>query len=414
MAVVDGFELRREARRYREDIPEHLRPREYGKKEVAPLRLKQLIMFDQVRSKTNPKVPALRESLKTQGLINQIDVAKLDFDALAAYARFVNRVWKAEHTLDNFTPDHNGFYYVVIAGHSRTAAMMLEEMERAEAALEHGFITDPLDSTVWCKIHEAPTPEAILALQLAENLYEAPPEERRAMAVIEAFEYGKEIGSWKNQTEFIRSMGSKFSRLEMQRALAFLNFEPELRAFVLDGTVRYAPAVELGMVIKDYREYVSHRYFDGVPLEELPPEQRAEAEAYVREWTAVEFVGMERQKLNVTAARKKYRGLAKEWKAEMAPERTVEQEAMFDLAEIARASQRQDWRNARERLMREHEAQIQWLFGQPLNTAAQSVALNLRLFSDQERAEALAAQAAERIEGFVRNVGERAVTPLIA
>lgn len=389
------------------NIPAEFKPREYGRKSIEELRLGQLIMFDQVRSKTNPKVPALRESFRTQDLINQIDVARLERESLEAYINFVNRVWRAEHDIEAFSPDENGFYYVVIAGHSRTAAMILEEKDRAEKAAQAGFITDPHKSTVWCKIHDAPTPQEILSLQLNENLYEAPSEERRAMAMVEAFEYGYEMGLWKSRAEFVKA-NPNFSPTDIRRALVFLEFDPVHRAFVLDGVIKYGPAVELGKVLGNYRKYVLSRYFNAESVYELADEDAVTYEKYISEWVAVEFSEMSRAKINITAARARYKSLVDSWAKEIG-EATPEQDALFDLGKLAVASQRAAWQNERRSLERRHAAVLDWLLGLPLHQAEQAVSLNLALFPDGEEAQKMQTKAAEKIKNFVTAAGSQAL-----
>ena len=231
----------------------------FGEHQLVELPVGQLVRLPQVRSGLNPELPELKASIRAHGLLNAIDVARMDQAELGTYIDFVNRTWRTDVSLDDYQaqlqPD--GRFYLVIAGHSRAEAISQLQQEEGDGC-EYGIVA---------KVHSASTPEEIIELQLSENIHSKPPQERRAMAIVETWQYGLENGMWRSKAEFLRQSGGKFSRRVLDEAIGFSQLPPEARDFVFSGNFSYSAAVALGLASDTLMEYVGMRlgYDDGVP-----------------------------------------------------------------------------------------------------------------------------------------------------
>lgn len=221
----------------------------FGMYETIAVPVNDLVRLPQVRSGSNPDLPDLKESIKTNGLLNPIDIAVMDEATLQEYIDFINELWGKNVQLDDYSdlrqPD--GTYYLVIAGHTRAEAISQLQIE------------DQTDCQydVMCKIHSANDPYTIISLQLDENIHSKPSPERRAIAIVEAWQYGLRKGSWKNKAEFLRLAGKKFNAKNVSDAIAFSQLPQEVRDFVFEGNASYASSVELGKSVETVKDYVN-------------------------------------------------------------------------------------------------------------------------------------------------------------
>lgn len=299
------------------ELPEHLEPREYGKKEYAAVELRSLVMVSQQRGANNPAYGNIKDSIKSGDLINSPDVALLTHESLAAYLTFINKIWGASHNIASYKPDADGYYHLVIAGHTRVEAMIELEDEKAKELAELGF--DPAQlrqPTVWGKIYRDLEPEDILSLQMDENLHEKPSQERSAIAMVETFLYGLDIGKWRSKKEFVEANKGKFSQDALNKALVFCELDQTTRDFVFTGVVSYGPVVELAKTVGPHRKYILAKYFEGRTYDQLTDEEREEVEKEISQWNASEIAFMQergKKKLNVTAAKKRYESFVKSW-----------------------------------------------------------------------------------------------------
>lgn len=296
------------------DIPEHLLPREYGEKEYLSVPLESLIRVSQQRGIYNPAFKSIKESIDGDDVINPPDVAYLRRDSLEAYLRFINKVWGDEHDIDQFEPDEEGYYHLVIAGHTRVEAMIELEDERLLKAVEEGYdISNFPIPKIHSKIYRDLQPEDILALQMAENLHEKPSQERTAIAMVETFLYGVEAGKWSNRLEFLEANKGKFSRESLNKALLFADLSETIRGLVFAGVVAYGPIVELARTVPSHRAYILKKYFEGRDYSDLSDEERSDIESMIDTWNASETADLQTKKLNISAAKKHFASYIKNW-----------------------------------------------------------------------------------------------------
>jgi hypothetical protein len=222
--------------------------RPHGSFERIEIAASQLVKVDQIRGEKNVIATELKESIYNTGLINGIDVARMDHDALVEYIEFVNVTWNANSSIEDFVlyQQSDSMYYLVIAGHSRHAAIL--DLER-----EGRLLADwPLE----VKVHTVSSPEDIIAIQLAENEHSQPPRERRATAIIETYEWGLHKGKWKTQAEFLKQEDHKVTKSFLSEALSYHNLPGDVRNYVLSGHLSYTAGVELGKAAYDTRKYL--------------------------------------------------------------------------------------------------------------------------------------------------------------
>lgn len=244
----------------------------YGRHEQAEVGVDDLVMLPQVRPDLNPILPELKNSIQMNGLINPIDVARLDEESLSKYIGFVNRVWKTDTSIEAYEQSRqpDGTFYLVIAGHSRTEAIR-------QLAQEHPDVSHH----VVVKVHDCASPAEIISLQLSENIHSTPPKERQAIAVVETYEWGIEEKMWTSKADFLRQ--KKISRGALNDALHFADLPTGARDFILSGVIPYAAGIELGKgsaVIKEYSKLQLGKE-DGTPeVSDVFKEQLDEAYRY--------------------------------------------------------------------------------------------------------------------------------------
>jgi hypothetical protein len=219
--------------------------RVHGRFDRVELFASEYVKMSQVRGEKNSASEELKDSIEGKYLLNSIDVAHLDELTLAEYIAFVNEIWGSNTTIEEFEDKRrpDGTYYLVIAGHSRHQAIIeLEEEGRTPII--------PLEA----KVHHVSSPEQIIEIQLAENIHSQPPRERRAIAIVETYEWGVRSGKWKTQKEFLKH-NHNLGPSVLSDALAFSNIPPHIRNFVLHGNVAYNTGIELGKTAAVLRQY---------------------------------------------------------------------------------------------------------------------------------------------------------------
>lgn len=305
----------------------------FGEYDQRPIPVQQLVVMPQVRSGMNPDLRDIKESIRSNGLLNPIDVAVMDEFQLTDYIEFVNDLWGTEVSMLDFEgkQDENGFYHLVVAGHTRTEAIMQLERE------------DEFGQTyaVMAKIHKVSDPSEIISLQLDENLHSKPAQERQAMAIVEAYEYGKRHDRWATPAEFARLNKDKFSRKVLKEALGFARLPDRARDFVFSGTLSYNAAVELGKSAETILDNIAANF--GLTVEDAVP---TEAEAAFQEAYHTQvglFIShIQGEGLNSTAAKKYLQGqvlLLQEKSAKLRGE-LDQDESLFDMSMISADEQR--------------------------------------------------------------------------
>lgn len=374
------------------EIPEHLRPREYGVKSTQLLALGQLVRLSQTRDVINPMLRELEESIERTDMINQPDVACLNPEALDTYIDFVNRVWRSDHRIEDFSPDEHGMYYLVVAGHSRIMAVENNERRRSANAQKDGYSTDPLSAHIDCKIIDAIRPEQIIAYQLEENLHKMPSQERVAMALVETYLYGLEQGIWTNKTEFLEGQGARFSRKQLNDAIAFSELPVEMRDFTLAGGAKYGVVVEIAKMLEVYRDYQLFLYFRNASDADVIAAAE-EIDEQCTAWVGVEIATANRSALNITAARKKYKSLRENWEAHMlrvaveeADEANYGDRPLFSLS-----GHEEDWRREMRRTREHYLREIKLLAKEPFSRASLLINLHAKAarLNDLEKDEVL-------------------------
>lgn len=351
-------------------VPEHLRPREYGKREVAPIPVSRIIRVSQQRGTSNPAFEAIKQSIESGDMINQPDIGIVNRESLEQYFNFINRLWGSNHHIDDFEPDSEGNYYLAEAGHTRVDAVESLELEKLKRAIAEGYdISSWPEPTIWVKLHRDQTPEDILRLQLDENLHEKPSQERTAIAMVETYFYGLEQGKWSSKEEFV-AVNNKFSRHALEAALAFCELDEIIRSYVFTGAVSYGPVVEIGKGVSLHRNYLANRYFGVESFKELDLDTQAEVEEQIMLWNASEVALIQNKKMNITAAKKRHQSFRNEWKKENTG---TEDQGSFLIDPL------QEWRAYRARTRRELRSHINELVGARSEGALRALQLHVNI-----------------------------------
>lgn len=292
--------------------------------------VEHLIMLSQVRGGKNPESEKLKASIEANGMINPIDVACMTHDDLERYIGFVNRVWGSNLLIDDYNARMlDGAYYLVVAGHSRTIAVV----DIARDNPQSQYILN-------CKIHPISSPEDIINLQLEENIHSKPSLERQAMAIIEAYQWGLEVGRWRSKQEFIRLQRGSVKPKQLDDALGFASLPEGMRRFVFGKHIPYAAALELGRQSDTMVRYEKQRLkYDELPeivgqKDDGQPITRDDALAEVL-WHRINELVMHisKHQLNSTAAKKYIEGQAAVWHKALDDDNdTTREAAMLELS----------------------------------------------------------------------------------
>jgi hypothetical protein len=364
----------------------------FGEHETIELPVASFVRLPQVRSGMNPDLPELKQSIKTRGLLNQIDAARMSEEQLVAYVDFVNRTWKTHVTLDDYAHQQqpDGHYYVVIAGHTRTEAVY-QLQEEDEAGFEYAMIA---------KVHPISTPEEIIGLQLDENIHSKPAQEQRAIAVVETYRYGLEQGLWKSKADFLRQSKEKFSRKVLDEALGFAQLPLEARDFVFSGNVSYNAGVALGLATDTIMDYVAVRL--GY-LEEMPAEAAEEFDDAYRLEIGKMVAHISNRGLNGPAAKKYIAGQVEEKKKKMKQVRddSVKEGALFDMSFISPREQAETYK---KELRKRYEAALRDMQQSSIGAVTDALNLHRRLIGEEGTAELERERQARE-----RHLGGRAV-----
>jgi len=297
--------------------------RVHGKFERIELPSSTFIKMSQVRGGRNPISDELKASIAEFGMLNSIDCAHLDAETLAEYIDFTNYIWQAKATLEDFTDKQqpDGSFYLVVAGHTRHQA--ITELEE-----EGQMPVYPIEA----KVHHIETPQQIIDIQLAENIHGQPRNERRAMAIVEAYEWGKSQGRWSNQKEYLEQ-NKGVSKSVLSEALAFVNIPMDIRKFVYGGKLSYSTGLEVGKAAADLKKY---RYFKIGLNEDEADETEQQA---IKKLMDIDLVIQVNKILNAHASGVKAAKMLQAWREQMkremmsdqAQREDAEQVAMFDL-----------------------------------------------------------------------------------
>jgi hypothetical protein len=321
----------------------------FGEYEQRAIPVQALVVMPQVRSGMNSELGDMKESINANGLLNPIDVAVMDEFQLIDYIDFVNDLWGTEVSVESFVDkqDENGFYYLVVAGHTRTEA--IRQLE-AEDELGRQF-------AVMAKIHKISDPAEIISLQLDENLHSKPAQERQAMAIVEAYEYGRRHGRWETPSEFAKQNKGKFSRKVLKQAIGFARLPDRARDFVFSGSLSYNAAVELGDSAETILDNIAANF--GFEKDQALDEHKEAAfqEAYHVQ-VGLLIAHIQGEGLNSTAAKKYIQGqvlLMQEKTAKLRGE-LDEGDSLFDMSMMSADEQANAYlAELRRQLWQEHQ-----------------------------------------------------------
>ena len=236
----------------------------YGGYETLPIPIDQLVILPQVRGRLNPAQSELTASILNGKLINQVDIAIMSSEKLSDHLNFINGIWKTEVTLADYPKPNNGVYSVLIAGHSRVAAIKAIQAEAGSP------------KSVTCKIHQISSSAEFLSLQLAENTYGGINPERRAIAIVEMYHYGynenatqNDTNHWHSYADFIRKNPGNLNKEILSDGMAFAVLSPEVRDYIFAGKLYYGAGVEIGKNANTIQDYVSHRLGETATKEDI-------------------------------------------------------------------------------------------------------------------------------------------------
>ncbi len=350
--------------------------------------VENLIMLSQVRGGKNPESDKLKDSIGANGMINPIDVARMSRDDLDTYIGFVNRVWGSSLSIDDYDARMmDGAYYLVVAGHSRTVAVLELASEKPD-----------VQYVINCKVHPISSPEDIINLQLEENIHSKPSVERQAMAIIEAYQWGLEIGRWTSKQEFIRQQRGAVKAKQLDDALGFASLPEGMRQFVFGRHIPYAAALELGRHVDTMIEYEKlHLHYDD--LFGAPYEDGKTRDDLLREmlWHRINEVvsHISKHRLNSTASKKFIEGRANTWRQELGvSSRRSETAGMLELSWVTPGEEAREYVRSRRRAF---EAALREISGLPVEQARELIRLSAGLVGvDSRHAQELLDETARR------------------
>lgn len=284
---------------------EIIRPRferAHGRYERVELYSDEFVKLTQVRKERNPVTDELKADILSQGLINSVDVARVTREMLEEYLGFVESTWGQAASIGEFDSQRqdDGNYFLLIAGHSRHQAIEELEEEHRDTGL---FPTLPLEA----KVHTVAGVWDIIRIQLGENIHSTPPKERRAIALVEAYEYGKSIGLWKDEESFLLSPESGDATLNaLQEALGFSRLPVDIRNMALDKTIPYTAGVEMGKSVDSIRGYLTAKHPEDTSPEDI--------ETMVNIELTILAANILKQPMNSTASEKYITGQRMHWR----------------------------------------------------------------------------------------------------
>jgi hypothetical protein len=364
----------------------------WGHKNICELPLDCIVTFDQVREDADSgDMASLVESIEKGDLINQIDVARMDRDALQEYAAFVNKLWGAHQNVDDCPVGPDGKYYLCIAGHRRTKGLRIIAAKNPDTI-----------NLVDCKVHDTPTPLEIMSLQLNENIYHEPSKERQAMAIVETYFFGLEKGLWRDQREFLKKNKDNFSHNALINALHFAKLPPQIREFVTINDTPYEVAVEMGKAVDPLRIYFSRTILGNKEAyKRLTEEQhKSKIDEAVLTWLGSTIAHTHNENMKKSKAKQHVRGFTKHYRelnAAAAQGRILKFELDGPERELALMTRQKQ---------REYEQALYQLSDGPIQTYETALKLHARILPQGDQ---LLFAIGERLKSRVANMGGTAM-----
>jgi hypothetical protein len=366
----------------------------WGDIEIQRLPLDCIITFEQVRDEEDSlDVADLVDSfLKTRKLINHIDVARMDQDALRQYADFVNELWGTNHNVEDCPVGPDGKYYLCIAGHRRTKG------------LRQAVAADPsLPAAVKCKIHDTPTALEIVSIQLNENIYREPAKDRQLKIVAETYFFGLANGLWSNQAEFAKQNSERFGHNLVSRAVNYAKLPPEIRYFTeIAKDLHINAAVELGKMVDVLRIYFSRTILgnDKAYKHLTEAQHKSLIELSVLTWLGHRVIHIQNEGMKPLQATQHIRGYNKDYRRMNAAR---SQGLAFDLK---LDGPERELQAIVAKMQREYEQMVFELGEQPLSNLSKAIRMHARILPQGEQ---IMFELGERIKSKLGSMGEQAV-----
>lgn len=339
--------------------------------------LGSIIMLGQIRPDSDWFDPVLFEDIARNGLENDPTIAVLDPEKFKEYIRFTNDVWRNEVDFDDFPVQEE--YKVVVSGHRRVHNVRAIARLVSGLINIHGGYADPGDTLISHKTVVNPDPIRILSLQMGENIYQAPPPEREAMAIVESYKWGLDQGAWSSAPEFSRVSEGRFSARVIREAILFVDLPDDLRELVFAGAIHYGTGVQLGRTKPALIERYLFKYFKGKDYSELTIEQQADMNSMANEWLGLKSLEIQDGRLNRTAALKVLTGYRKAWAKEIAVAKDDEMTLDLEMTDL-----NADFRRARRSLREEYQRLVVQLQGRPAMAHQRQVQIHARLSGIQD------------------------------
>jgi len=238
-----------------QSIPQEFLPRQYGMEHIfVDLPLRSINALNQVRRGRNDQQTNLEESIEDVGLKSFPEVARLTADNLLAYAKVVDFRQSLNESDDvilaRYTKHDDGFYYVIIFGHSRIKAIASNELQRAADAHQAGFEIDPESASVRLLVRDNPTPDQILTDQITENFHSRPPTEAIASDLLGLYRYLVGQGTITTEAEFCDLIGGKLPKNVLEIVLDFGRLPANVQELAfIDVEMPFVTAAKLGSLV---------------------------------------------------------------------------------------------------------------------------------------------------------------------
>lgn len=312
--------------------------RVFGRHNIAEVVVRDLVCLPQVRKEQNSEYGELKESIRKQNLMHPISVARLSLEQLEKYIDFVNEIWQTTVPISDFwdqrqeVQDDNGevkeiWFNVVVAGHSRTKALLeIEAEDNAETGAPYDGVTD-------VHVLDITEPEDIISYQISENIHSKPSQERRAMGIAKMYHRGLERGEWSSPAAFSAKTEGKFSAHLVREALGFANLPSEARSYIFSGQLPYSVGVEIGLGSGTLMEYSTKKVREDKQVQDPTPQHFDNA---YRTEVAVLIMEVLNQRMKIGRARTHIKASIDEKKKILHPDGSTPK-ALFSMEDLEKS-----------------------------------------------------------------------------
>lgn len=281
--------------------------------------LDTLIRLAQVRKGRNPIQDSLNESIeKRRKIMHDMEIGRMTKEGLADYISVVNQVWSSQYDIDQFHPDIDGKYNLIIAGHSRYIAA--EETARQHPEFRH---------SARCTYWDDPPFNEIMAVQLEENLHHQPSIERQAKSTVSIYKMGLIKNCWNSIEEFValeQLKEAKITDYKFKDFLAYAELYPSCQELVEEGAIAYSAILEFGRSLDDIRSYWGIELTKGLDACDLRLSPLIDEHA--EKWILEQCTYIRRKKMSAKTSEKFIKARVRELRIKMMDEAGREQAAL--------------------------------------------------------------------------------------